>query len=84
MPRIGITAYDLLISCPGDVIEYLDVIKESVESFNRVFGRINNIEIVTKHWSTDSYPQSGDKPQELLNKQLVRDCDGGCPVSRGI
>jgi hypothetical protein len=75
MPRIGITAYDLLISCPGDVIEYLDVIKESVESFNRVFGRINNIEIVTKHWSTDSYPQSGDKPQELLNKQLVRDCD---------
>jgi hypothetical protein len=75
MPRIGITAYDLLISCPGDVVEYLDVIKESVESFNRVFGRINNIEIVTKHWSTDSYPQSGDKPQELLNKQLVRDCD---------
>jgi len=40
MPRIGITAYDLLISCPGDVIEYLDVIKESVESFNSVFGSI--------------------------------------------
>ncbi|MGI6559714.1 MAG: hypothetical protein ACOX20_12555 [Limnochordia bacterium] len=40
MPRIGITAYDLLISCPGDVIEYLDVIKESVESFNRVFGSV--------------------------------------------
>ena len=54
---------------------YKRQIKESVESFNRVFGRINNIEVVTKHWSTDSYPQSGDKPQELLNKQLVRDCD---------
>lgn len=75
MPRIGITAYDLLISCPGDVIEYLDVIKESVDNFNRIFGVINNIEVVTKHWSTDSYPQSGDKPQELLNKQFVRNCD---------
>lgn len=75
MPRIGITAYDLLISFPGDVIEYLGAIRQSVENFNRVFGRINNIEVVTKHWTTDSYPQSGDKPQELLNKQLVRDCD---------
>jgi len=80
MPRKGITAYDLLISCPGDVLEYLDVIKDSVESFNRVFGMINNIEVVTKHWSTDSYPQSGDKPQELLNKQFVRECDAAIAV----
>ncbi|MBB2481045.1 hypothetical protein H5P36_12675 [Bacillus sp. APMAM] len=80
MPRIGITAYDLLVSCPGDVIEYLDVIKESVENFNRMFGVINNIEVVTKHWSTDSYPQSGGKPQELLNKQFVRDCDAAIAI----
>lgn len=80
MPRIGITAYDLLISCPGDVLEYLDVIKQSVESFNRMFGVINNIEVVTKHWSTDSYPQSGDKPQELLNKQFVRECDAAISI----
>lgn len=75
MPRKGITAYDLLISCPGDVMSYLEVIRDSVDSFNRYFGTVNNIEIVTKHWSTDSYPQSGDKPQELLNKQFVQDCD---------
>ncbi|CAN7268125.1 hypothetical protein [Rossellomorea sp. LjRoot5] len=80
MPRIGITAYDLLISCPGDVLDYLDVIKESVESFNRMYGVLNNIEVVTKHWSTDSYPQSGDKPQELLNKQFVRDCDAAIAI----
>ena len=75
MPRIGITAYDLLISCPSDVVDYLEILKESVESFNRTFGAINNIEVVTKHWSTDSYPETGDKPQELLNKQFVRECD---------
>lgn len=28
MPRTGITAYDLLISCPGDVKEYVDIVKE--------------------------------------------------------
>lgn len=75
MPRRGITAYDLLISCPGDVSEFIDVIKECIENFNRVLGSVNNVEIVAKHWSTDSYPQSGGKPQELLNQQFVRECD---------
>jgi hypothetical protein len=80
MPRVGITAYDLLISCPGDVNKFVDTIRECVDDFNRVYGNINNMEITTKHWSTDSYPQSGDKPQELLNKQFVRDCDAAVAI----
>lgn len=80
MPRKGITAYDLLISCPGDVIEYVDIIRECIENFNRYIGQLNNAEIVAKHWSTDSYPQSGDKPQELLNEQFVRDCDAAIAI----
>ena len=80
MPRVGITAYDLLISCPGDVNGFVDIIRECVDNFNRVYGNINNMEIVTKHWSTDSYPQSGDKPQELLNKQFVRECDAAVAI----
>ena len=80
MPRMGITAYDLLISCPGDVNQFIDVIRECVEGFNRILGKENNVEIVPKHWLTDSYPQSGDKPQELLNKQFVRDCDAAIAI----
>lgn len=80
MPRAGITAYDLLLSCPSDVLDCLDAIKNSVDNFNKVFGAINNIEITIRHWSTDSYPQSGDKPQELLNKQLVRNCDAAVAI----
>lgn len=75
MPRRGITAYDLLISCPGDVNEFIDVIRDCIDNFNRILGSVNSMEIVAKHWSTDSYPQSGGKPQELLNQQFVRDCD---------
>lgn len=80
MPRLGITAYDLLISCPGDVSKYVDVINKCVENFNKTLGVANNSQIATKHWSTDSYPQSGDKPQELLNKQFVRDCDAAVAI----
>ena len=51
-----------------------------MEGFNRIFGKENNVEIVLKHWLMDSYPQSGDKPQELLNKQFVRDCDAAVAI----
>lgn len=47
MSRVGITAYDLLISCPGDVNQFIDIIRECVDNFNRVYGNINNMEIVT-------------------------------------
>lgn len=80
MPRPGITAYDLLISCPGDVSDYLEVVNHSIDNFNRMFGELNNITLVTKHWSKNSYPQSGDKPQELLNQQFVNDCDAAIAI----
>lgn len=79
MPR-NVTQFDLLISCPSDVKEELEIIKETVADFNRMYGTANNTSIVTKHWSTDSYPQSGGKPQNLLNKQFVLDCDAAVAV----
>ncbi len=75
MPRTGVTVYDLLLSCPGDVLDLKSTIEECVKSFNSSIGEINNIRIELKHWSTDSFPQSGDKPQNILNKQFVNDCD---------
>lgn len=80
MPRKNITAYDLLISCPGDVTKYVDVVKECIESFNITIGRLNNAEIVGQHWSISSFSQSGDRPQEILNKQFVRDCDAAVVI----
>lgn len=74
MPK-NIAQYDLLISCPGDISTELQVIKDAVEKFNTMFTDSLGISIRTKHWSKNSYAQSGGKPQELLNKQFVNDCD---------
>ena len=79
MPR-QVMRYELLLSCPSDVKEELNIIRETVEEFNRLFGEVNDMLIVTKHWSTDSYPESGDHPQNLLNKQFVLDCDAAVAV----
>lgn len=74
MPK-NIMQYEILISCPGDVKEEVEIIHEIVHKFNSEFSKTLRIMIQERHWETDSYPASGDKPQEILNKQFVNDCD---------
>lgn len=74
MPK-NVTQYDLLISCPGDITTEIELIKQAVEDFNSRYSDVLGISIRTKHWSKNSYVQSGGKPQELLNEQFVKDCD---------
>ncbi len=74
MPKM-ITVYDLLLSCPSDVSQYIDTLVESVNQFNNHFGRNNIIIIRTRYWSKDVYSEFGKHPQELLNKQIVDTSD---------
>jgi nucleoside 2-deoxyribosyltransferase len=71
----NIISYDVLISCPGDIEEEIDVIKEVIEQFNNNIAVHSNIRLEAKHWSKNSYPQSGGKAQALLNKQFIDECD---------
>ena len=42
-----IKVYDLLISCPSDVSEYVEMLEKEVNHFNNFFGRKNNIIVRT-------------------------------------
>ena len=79
MPK-NITQYDLLISCPGDITDEIGIVEEVVASFNQQFTNSLGISILPRHWSKSSYPQSGGKPQELLNEQFVKDCDAAVAI----
>ena len=57
-----ITQYELLISCPGDIIDEVKIIEDVVEKFNQQFSATLGISILTRHWSKSSYSQSGSKP----------------------
>ncbi len=79
MPK-NIVQYDLLISCPGDVINEIPIIEDAVSQFNTQFSDALGINIRTKHWRKNSYAQSGGKPQALLNEQFVNDCDAAVAI----
>lgn len=79
MPRT-ITGYKILISCPGDVADEVGVIKDVIDDFNGRFTDSLGISLRAVHWSKDTYPQSGGKPQSLINNQIVYDCDAAIAV----
>lgn len=72
--------YDLLISCPGDVINELKIIERIIKKFNDTYSDILSIRLNMKHWSKNSYNQSGGNAQDLLNKQFVHDCDAAIAI----
>lgn len=69
------TTYDILISCPSDVDEYVRYIKQAVSKFNNGFGKDNKLSLRTLYWKDDSFAESGGAPQDLLNDQLVANAD---------
>ena len=80
MAQHGITQYQVLISCPGDINAEHEIITQVINDFNKLFGRDNKVSLVPINWKTDSYPKLGNKPQDILNKQIVDDCDAAIAI----
>lgn len=75
MARSGITVYDLLISCPGDLSELVLAVRDVIDMFNGGQGINNKVMFQAKYWKNDGHPAFGGNPQRVLNEQFVRDCD---------
>ena len=75
MPKTGITEYNLLISCPEDVKEFIWVIEQATKYYSNYIGKVNKIRVQTKQWPRDSYSQAEDTSHNLLRKQFINDCD---------
>ena len=76
----NIIQYKLLISCPSDIKDEINIIRDVIKQFNEQYTDVLGIEVKEKHWSTDSYSQSGGRPQAILNEQIVNDCDAAVAV----
>lgn len=70
-----ITVYDILISCPSDVSEYVNLLEKQITTFNSFYGRSNDVIVRCSYWMRDTYSEFGDSPQELVNKQIVDSSD---------
>lgn len=55
----NVTRYQLLISCPGDVKDEVQIIKDAVSKFNSSLTDTLDVMLQVRHWEKDAHPETG-------------------------
>ena len=74
MPRPA-SCYEVLIASPGDVLAERQIIVDCIEDWNAAHSRSKNVILQPRRWELDVYPEMGDRPQKIINKQIVDNAD---------
>ncbi len=74
MARAGIVL-SVLISSPSDVAPECATILTAIRDWNSSHSSDTGIVLEPVQWQTHAYPESGDRPQALINKQIVDESD---------
>jgi CheY-like chemotaxis protein len=69
------TVYDVLISCPNDVLSFVEKIENAMGRFNNFYGRENGIVLRPISCKNNAFPQFGAHPQRILDEQIVNNSD---------
>lgn len=69
------TVYQILIASPSDVVAERKAIPEVIYSWNAVNSNTLKVVLLPVMWETHSTPEIGDRPQAIINKQIVENCD---------
>lgn len=74
MPQKGLI-FRALVASPSDCTHERKIIPEVISSWNAVHSLSNAAIVEPVLWETHSRPAFGDRPQEIINTQLVSSCD---------
>jgi len=69
------TIYNILIASPSDLVKERKAIPEVIYSWNNAHLKRYGAMLAPVLWETHASPEMGSRPQEIINKQLVRDSD---------
>ena len=67
--------FKVLVASPGDVGEERNLIPELINEWNTINASRSKVLLMPIKWETHSAPLMGDRPQAIINDQLVKDCD---------
>jgi hypothetical protein len=64
---------NVLIASPGDVNSERDAVTDAIHEWNAVNAHPDTLNILLHpiRWETHSFPESGDRAQALINRQIV-------------
>ena len=65
----------VMIASPGDVATERQMIRDVLFEWNSIHSEDKGLVLLPIGWDTHSSPQMGDRPQAIINKQILADCD---------
>lgn len=74
MPE-SVRLFRVLLASPSDVIEEYPLIMEVVADWNIQHGDRRKTRLELVNWRTHSYPDTGTRPQALINRQFADRAD---------
>lgn len=69
------TVLSVLIASPSDVTDERYAIADTLHEWNSLNSQSTGYVLLPVMWESHSAPVMGDRPQEIINRQVVRDCD---------
>ena len=72
--------YRCLIISPSDVLGERDALEEVIQNWNAHIGRGLGARVEAVRWERHSTPELGNRPQAIINQQILEDCDLGVAI----
>lgn len=69
------TIFKVMIASPGDVSAERAIVRDLLSEWNVVHADSARTVLLPIGWETHSVPEMGDRPQAIINKQILKDCD---------
>lgn len=69
------TVYKILIASPADVPDERNAIAEVISNWNNINSEQQKVVLMPVGWETHSAPLLGNRPQGIINEQLINGCD---------
>lgn len=74
MPRSA-QVFDVLIASPSDTGNERDTVEEAISRWNADNSRATGIALQPRRWETHTHPDLGERPQAIVNQQIVDGTD---------
>jgi len=71
----GATVIEVMIASPGDIIQERQIVREVIDEWNAINSQYRKLVLLPVGWETHSSPELGDRPQGVINKQVLLGCD---------
>ncbi|WP_265452961.1 hypothetical protein [Aeromonas salmonicida] len=67
--------FRVLIASPSDVVDEREIAVRTIQEWNDLHSHDRQIVLLPLRWESHSSPEYGRRPQEVINRQIVDDCD---------